>query len=176
MSLKKNLVIEKNGLIYFFDESRFGTHSKIGHGWFKTGERTGVKIKLGFKNFYLYSAVNPISGDNFTLRMPKVNTECMNVFLAEFSKEIGEARATIIMDGASWHKSKNLIIPNNITITILPPYCPELNPVERLWLYIKQNTIKNKIYDNISILDDVVCDFIKNLKIEQVKHLCNYSY
>ena len=135
MSLKKNLVIEKNGLIYFFDESRFGTHSKIGHGWFKTGERTGVKIKLGFKNFYLYSAVNPISGDNFTLRMPKVNTECMNVFLAEFSKEIGEARATIIMDGASWHKSKDLMIPNNITITILPPYCPELNPVERLWLY-----------------------------------------
>ncbi len=48
MSLKKNLVIEEDKLLFFFDESRFGTHSKAGHGWFKKGERTSIKIKLGF--------------------------------------------------------------------------------------------------------------------------------
>jgi len=58
------------------------------------------------------------------------------------------------MDGAGWHKSKNLIIPKNIQITILPPYCPELNPIERLWRYIKDNTIKNKVFETLKNLED----------------------
>ena len=64
----------------------------------------------------------------------------------------------------------------NIEIIYLPPYSPELNPVERLWLYIKQHTIKNKIYETISLLEDSICDFMKNLKIEQIKQICNYDY
>ena len=151
MSLKKNLVIEENKLLFFFDESRFGTHSKAGHGWFKKGERTSVQVKLGFQNFYIYSAVNPISGDSFTLKLPNVDTTCMNIFLEEISKEIGESEAVIIMVGAGWHKSKDLVTPKNITIKLLPPYCPELNPVERLWLYIKQNTIRNNTISRIKI-------------------------
>ncbi len=71
---------EKNEEVWFFDESRFGTHSKVGHGWFKTGIRTPVKIKLGYKNFYLYSAANPKTGEDFTLILPNVNINCMNVF------------------------------------------------------------------------------------------------
>lgn len=176
MSLKKNLVIEEEKLLFFFDESRFGTHSKAGHGWFKRGERTSVKVKLGFQNFYIYSAVNPTSGESFSLKLPNVDTRCMNVFLAEMSKEIGDNEAIVVMDGAGWHKSKDLIIPKNIIIKILPPYCPELNPVERLWLHIKQNTIKNRIYKNLSSLEDAICDFIKNLGAKEIKQICNYGY
>ena len=176
MSLKKNLVIDRTKPTFFFDESRFGTRSNIGHGWFKKGERSAVKIKLGFENFYIYSAIDPISGQNFSLKLPYVNTMCLNLFLAEMSKELGESEALIIMDGAGWHKSKDLEIPKNITIKYLPPYSPELNPVERIWLYIKQNTIKNKIYEDLSALEDVVCDFIKNLSLEQIKNICNYNY
>ncbi len=80
------------------------------------------------------------------------------------------------MDGGGWHKSKDLVVPGNITIKLLPPYCPELNPVERLWLHIKQHTIRNKIYKNISLLEDAVCDFIKNLKMDEIKRVCNYGY
>jgi len=74
--------------------------------------------------------------------MPNVDTACMNVFLEELAEEIKED-FILIMDGAGWHKSKNLIVPKNIQIFLLPPYCPELNPVERLWKFIKDNTIKN---------------------------------
>jgi transposase len=175
MSLKKNLVIDKTKLTFFFDESRFGTHSKIGHGWFKKGERSTVKIKLGFENFYIYTAIDPITGQSFSLKLPYVNTLCMNVFLTEMSQELGEKEAVVIMDGAGWHKSKDLVTPKNITIKLLPPYCPELNPVERLWLHIKQNTIINKIYENIAALEDVICDFIKNLKTDEIKQICNYG-
>jgi hypothetical protein len=85
------------------------------------GKRTGVKVKLGFQNFYIYSAVNPISGDSFTLKLPYVDAVCMNAFLQEMSKEIGESEAVVVMDGAGWHKSKNLIVPKNIIIKLLPP-------------------------------------------------------
>jgi hypothetical protein len=74
------------------------------------GEITSIKIKLGFQNFYIYSTVNPISGESFTLKLPNVDTTCMNVFLEEMYKEIGENEAVIIMDGAGWHKSKGLVI------------------------------------------------------------------
>lgn len=74
--------------LYFFDESRFGTHSKIGHGWFEKGSRTGVKVKLGFENFYVYSAINPVFGDDFSLILPYVNTECLNLF---FVGDVGKA-------------------------------------------------------------------------------------
>ena len=77
-----------------------------------------------------------------------------------------------IMDGAGWHKSRDLEIPGNIIIEILPPYCPELNPVERLWRYVKDHTIKNKVFDNLRDLEDNVCNFMKNLSCAEVIGVC----
>lgn len=115
-NLKKNLQskISKDEELWFFDESRFGTHSKIGHGWFKTGIRTPVKVKLGYKNFYLYSAANPKTGKHFTLLLPNVNIDCMNIFLKEFSKVNKNSKIVMIMDGAGWHQSDKLKIPRHI--------------------------------------------------------------
>ena len=174
-SLKKTLIEIKsknpNKPILYFDESRFGTKTKTGLGWFKKGTRTRVKVKLGFKNFYLYSCVNSTNGKNFTLLMPNVETACMNVYLRELSEEI-KTDSILIMDGAGWHKSKDLIIPRNIQIILLPPYCPELNPVERLWKYIKDNTIKNKVFETLKNLEDEVCEFVKNLTDDVVVGIC----
>jgi hypothetical protein len=140
-------------------------------GWFAKGSRTPVKVKLGFKNFYLYSSVNPVDGSSFTLLLPSVNTDCMNVFLEELST-INQEDFVLIMDGAGWHKSKNLIIPKNIQIELLPPYCPELNPVERLWKYIKDNVIKNKVFETLLELELAVCEFVRNLSVGIVKSIC----
>jgi len=103
--------------------------------------------------------------------MPNVDTDCMNVYLHELSQKIKED-FILIMDGAGWHKSKNLIIPQNIQIVILPPYCPELNPVERLWKYIKDNVIKNKVFEILKNLESAVCEFVKNLTSDEVMSLC----
>ncbi|MGL9681869.1 MAG: transposase [Wolbachia sp.] len=51
----------------FFDESRFRTHSKVRHVWFKKGSRTQVKVKIGRENFYLYSAINRKNGEDISL-------------------------------------------------------------------------------------------------------------
>jgi hypothetical protein len=103
--------------------------------------------------------------------MPNVDTDCMNVFLEELSGEIKED-FILIMDGAGWHKSKDLIVPKNIQIVLLPPYCPELNPVERLWKFIKDNTIKNKVFETLKSLEENVCEFVKNLTDEVVLGIC----
>jgi transposase len=162
--------------LFFFDESQFGTHSKVGHGWFKKGTRTRVKIKLGRHNFYLYSAVNPENGESSSLLAPNVNTDCMNVFLEQMSQYLGTRKAFLVMDCASWHKSKNLKVPKNIEIIYLPSYSPELNPVERLWLYIKQNILRNKIYDTIALLESTLCKFLTSLATSTIKQLCYVSY
>ena len=60
--------------IVFFDESLFETHSKIGHGRFSKAYRTKIPVKLGFQNFYIYSAVNVYTGDDFSFIMPNVDT------------------------------------------------------------------------------------------------------
>jgi transposase len=179
-SLKKNLKdkIKNNSKleVMFFDESRFGTHSKIGHGWFSRGSRTQVKFNMGFKNFYVYSAVNSNSGNDFSLIMPYVDTQCMNIFLDKLAKESPETQYLIVMDGASWHRSYSLKVPANIEIIYLPPYSPELNPVERLWNYVKQHTIKNKFYDSLASLEQNVCGFLKQIKPETLKSVCACSY
>jgi len=177
-NLKKNLQheIKKDEELWFFDESRFGTHSKIGRGWFKTGIRTPIKIKLGYKNFYLYSIANPKTGEEFTLLLPNVNIKCMNIFLNEFSKFIKNRKTLIVMDGAGWHKSDKLRFPKNIRIIIQPAYSPELNPIEKLWQYIKDHTIKNKIFKTLRELENRVCRFVQTLTPEIIKSVCNVSY
>ncbi|MGL9731569.1 MAG: transposase [Wolbachia sp.] len=92
--------------MFFFDESRFGTHSKVGHGWFKKGSRTQVKVKIGRKNFYLYSAINRKNGEDVSLLAPHVNTDCMNIFSEQMSIDLGSKEAFLITDCASWHRSK----------------------------------------------------------------------
>ena len=100
----------------------------------------------------------------------------MNIFLREFAKVNRNQKIAIVMDGAGWHKSDKLIIPKNIRIIILPPYSPELNPTEKLWQYIKDHTIKNRIYKTLHELGDAVCEFVKTLTPEIIRSVCNVNY
>jgi transposase len=100
----------------------------------------------------------------------------MNIFLQELAKQIGENRVIVVMDGAGWHKSKGLHVPLNIEIVYLPPYSPELNPVERLWQYIKRNTIRNRVYESIKCLEDNVCQFVANIRSDRLASVCSCDY
>lgn len=108
--------------------------------------------------------------------MPQVNTINMHEFLVQLSDEVGDKQILLVMDGAGWHKSKSLVVPNNIEIVYLPPYSPELNPVEKLWQYIKLHTIKNRIYETIDQLENAVCEFIQGLNPASVKQTCSSNH
>lgn len=100
----------------------------------------------------------------------------MNIFLEEFAKVYPDDEIMLVMDGAGWHKSKDLQVPKNIEIIMLPPYSPELNPVERFWQSIKQNTLKNKVYATLSALKQAVAKFLNAMKKTEIQSLCAANY
>ena len=83
---------------------------------------------------YMYAAVEPATGESAALLAPYVNTVTMNAFLEILDAERKpDEHFVLIMDRAGWHKSKSLKLPDGITVLLLPPYSPELNPTENLW-------------------------------------------
>ena len=90
----------------------------------------------------------------------------MNIFLEVFSKFIKNKKLVIVIDRAGWHKSDKLKYPKNIRIIIQPPYSPELKSIEKLCQYIKDHTIRNRIYKILKELENAVCRFIKTLTYE----------
>jgi len=100
----------------------------------------------------------------------------MNLYLKQMSFEYGNEEIVIIMDQAGWHKSKDLVVPENIAIIYLPPYSPELNPIERLWKYLKTHYIHNRIFDSLKQMMADMVDVFAELKNETVASLCHCSY
>lgn len=100
----------------------------------------------------------------------------MNVFLEEFSKQLGEDKVLLVMDQAGWHHSQKLKIPHNIEIFLLSPYSPELNPVERLWQELKDKIIKNKVYATIKELEQAVCSFVQTITPQLITSICSVNY
>ena len=118
----------------------------------------------------------PFDGSNFSLILPGVNTEYMKFYLEKLSEAYSDKHVILFMDQAGWHKSKGLNIPNNVSIEFLPPYSPELNPIEKLWEWIKKERSHNFIYDDLDSLMDAVCEEFNALTDEQYKKLCNCNY
>jgi transposase len=91
--------------------------------------------------------------------LPSVNTAAMNLHLAEISTQVTPgAHAVVTCDGAGWHQAGGqLTLPDNITILRLPPYSPELNPVENIWQFLRQNHLANRVFDTYADIVDACC-------------------
>ena len=82
---------------------------------------------------YAYATVSVPEGVLDNLFLPHVNGTCMQIFLEEVAARYPEDRLLMVMDGAGWHRNQDLVIPDNMRLLLLPPYSPELNPLEYLW-------------------------------------------
>ncbi len=123
--------------------------------WAPRGVRPGVKAQRVRQSTYVYSALSPQDGDLFSLILPYVDTDRMELFMDEFARRLGGAPALLVMDGAAWHKAAAVIDKHpNILIAYQPPYSPELNPVEHLWKHLRQNHMKNHYRASMDELED----------------------
>ena len=95
--------------------------------------------------------------------MPYCNTDCMNVFLRELSKAYADDEILLVCDGAMWNKSSGLVIPANIHITPIPPYTPEMNPIEQIWKEMRKRGFRNEVFKTLEHFVDRLCKIIKNL-------------
>ena len=159
------------------DEARFGQQGTTTKMWAKRGSRPTAVKQTRYEWMYLYAAVEPETGVSVALQAPHVNTGTMSVFLKMLSDELGPAdHAVLIMDQAGWHKAKKLAVPDNITILYLPPYSPELNPVERLWAYLRSHYLSNRAFEDYDHLLAAGAEAWQQLTPERLRSVCACSY
>ena len=120
---------------------------------------------------YVYGAVEPRTGEGCFLVMPYCNTDCMNVFLEQLSKKYPKDKIILVCDGAVWHKSASLKIPKNIELIFIPPYTPEMNPIEQIWKEIRKRGFKNEVFQTLERVVDRLCDTISSLSADTVKSI-----
>jgi transposase len=126
---------------------------------------------------HLFAAVRPATGDSFALVLPQVSTAAMNEFLAQFAATLAEdEHAVLVLDRAGWHRAKALVIPSNVTLVWLPPYSPQLNPVERLWLYLRERHLSHRLLDDYDAVVAALCRAWNALTAERIRSLTSYSY
>jgi hypothetical protein len=129
---------DKREIRYFVqDESRFGLRTLIGRLITACGIKPIAAWQWLFQAFWLYGTVEPATGPSYFLQFSHVDTACYGRFLDEFSKAYPGSLNILQVDNARFHTSQDLVVPENVILLFQPPYCPELNPIERLWQYLK---------------------------------------
>ena len=109
--------------------------------------------------------------------MQVVSTEAMSLFLGGISLQLADdEHAVMVLDQAGWHGTHHLRVPDNITLVPLPSYSPELNPVERLWLYLRKRHLSHRMLDDYDAIVDACCVAWNKLTPERIVSLCNYPY
>ena len=165
--------------MFFEDEGRFGRISREMYCWVKKDMVPSVARQMIREYIYAYSALAPQTGDCFSMIAPYCNTEAMNCFLQQLAKQYSQYRIVMILDKAGWHISRNIHLPNNLVLMHLPPYSPELNPVELLWREVRRKYFHNKIFNSLDeVEDNLAMALAEYHKMPQaVKKLANgYSY
>jgi transposase len=111
--------------------------------------------------------------------LPYVNTEAMQLFLDRFSATIKkDEHVAMVLDQAGWHGAKALVVPSNITLVPLPPYAPELNPVERVWLHLKERFLSHRLLADYDAIADAASKAWNQLVAEagRLTSLCSYPW
>ena len=143
--------------VWFADESRYGLLPNLRRVWTKRGLRPHKKWQSKYEFSYCYGAIDPVEGCTVFLQTPSVNLEWTQAFLEQIKKQYPDYEHVVVWDGAGFHPadSSHEMIPDEIHIITLPPYSPELNPIEKLWDLIQDHT-SNKLWPTIKRMDEVV--------------------
>jgi len=125
----------------------------------------------------VFSAVCPQTGEATGLVTPHVNTDTMNAFLAQLAAELPpDAHAAVVLDRAGWHVAGALQVPASVTLVLLPPKSPQLNPVENLWHYLRSHYLSNRAYADYDDLLDAGSQAWRRLTPDVIKSVCRCPY
>ena len=126
--------------------------------WARRGTRPTQPADQRYDNAYLFGAICPARGVGAALALPYADTDMMQLHLDEISRNVAEgAHAVLLLDRAGWHTTSKLDAPKNITSIFLPSRAPELNPVENIWQYLRQNWLSNTVFENYDAIVDAAC-------------------
>jgi hypothetical protein len=150
--------------IWFQDEMRLGQKNGIVRQWARRGSRPRQPADQRYESAYLFGAICPTRGMGAALALPFANTDAMQLHLDEIARTVARgAHAVLLLDRAGWHTTTALRVPKNITMILLPSRAPELNPVENIWQYLRQNWLSNRVFDTYEEIIDAACDAWRKL-------------
>ena len=175
----KEKVGDKNIEVWWQDESRIGQQGSLSRVWAEKGTRPRVVRQRQFLSTYLFGAVCPEKDKGCALILPEVNTGMMQLHLDLISQTVDEnCHGIIIMDQASWHTTEALVIPSNISLVSLPPYSPELNPLEQVWQNLRKKKLSNTSYKNYEDILDACSDAWNSFVDEEgvIRNLCSRAW
>jgi transposase len=161
--------------VFVQDESRFGLLPIIRRRITIKGVKPIQKVQHEFDNYYVYGAVEPISGESFFLELSHLNSVCFQIFLDEFHDSYPDDFIIMPLDNGTFHKAKKLVIPDNIMLLFITPYSPELNPIERLWQDIKDE-ISCSLYETLDELKEAVAEVLRKYSHQDIASLTGYQY
>jgi DDE superfamily endonuclease len=144
--------------VWFQDEARVGQRGTVTRMWAPKGSRPRVVRQQQFEAAYVFGAVCPTEGKAAALVMPTANAEAMQHHLDLIATAVAPGKhGVLVVDGAAWHVTGKLVMPPNISILPLPPYSPELNPVEQIWEQLRQSDWANRCFANYDQIVEVCC-------------------
>ncbi len=145
--------------VWFADEARVGQKNKITRRWARRVTRPAAPRDQRTESAYIFGAVCPERGKGAALVLPRCDTEAMNLHLAEIAAAVGPgAHAVLLLDQAGWHMSGKVAVPPSITLVPLPPKCPELNAMENVWQFMRDNWLSNRVFRSYEAIVDHCCD------------------
>ncbi len=146
--------------------------------WAPPKVRPQVARQVVREYVYVYSAVAPLSGQMTSLLLPRADTAMMNLFLEHVSQEFSDSFIVMQVDRAGWHDGSNLSIPENIRLIAQPAYSPELNPVEHVWDYLRENYFHNWAAPTLKQVIDVLIDGLDHLavNVELLQSMTNFPH
>jgi len=163
--LQKKWIKEKETfLLMFQDEARFGRISDHRRCWCPAPHRPTCPSLVSQENTYAYGAVSFPGGQFESLILPRCDTDYMQIYLNEMSLRHSEGKILMVMDGAGWHKSKSLKVPENVRLYFLPPYSLELNPVEHIWDELKEKGFHNRVFSSLDALEDHLLEELRKFE------------
>ena len=152
--------------VWLMDESRFGLKVHFRRRWCPYGWRPPWVYEDKYQWLWLYEAVDPLSGESFSMLLPGVDCDCLRIFLKGFREEVGGEKIGLILDNSPSHRSKMIDWSSlGIEPVYLPPYSPELNPVELIFRELK-GRLSNEVYGDLSELEERICDELRGMKDE----------
>jgi hypothetical protein len=145
--------------IWFQDEARVGQQGRLTRLWAKRGTRPRAPRDQRYAWTYLFGALCPARATGAALVLPFVDTPAMNRHLAEIGRCVCPgAHGVLLLDGAGWHKAKGLRVPANLTLVRLPSYSPELNPMENVWEYLRENQLSLRVWPDQGAVVESCCE------------------
>ena len=158
------------------DESRFDAFCPLSKEELPPGVSNRWQLLIiSIDWFYLYGAVEPRTGERFFLELPRLTGECFQIFIDEFSAAFPNTLNIMVLDNGRFHHAKSLVIPDNVVLIFLPPYSPELNPIERLWQAIKQKLFTHT-YQTLAQMQQQLSEILGTFTKAAMAKITSFSY